>query len=220
MKSGEKKALWFVLLAAIGILGLTVSLEIQHRQNHPSDSATQQLGANAPARAATTPVNVIPKDLNPYDLPEPDSRGATLLNVYCVQCHDLPTPLMHSADEWDDVLVRMSAYIQDRRGGLLMQVLMPPKKDWQLLTEYLHQQGQKGIDTAQLADLDSPQGQAFIHACSQCHGAPDPGQHKLREWPRVVLRMKANMRTAGLTPPDAQGTELIVAYLQGHSGKD
>ncbi|UCC74330.1 MAG: hypothetical protein JSV86_07165, partial [Gemmatimonadota bacterium] len=42
-------------------------------------------------------VGLPPNDFRPEDLPEPGSRGAGLLQVFCIQCHWLPTPQMHSA---------------------------------------------------------------------------------------------------------------------------
>src|ERR1041385_1855977 len=41
------------------------------------------------------------------DLPDPSSLGATLVASYCTQCHNMPTPQMHSATDWPSVARRM-----------------------------------------------------------------------------------------------------------------
>jgi cytochrome c5 len=51
--------------------------------------------------------DVVPPGTRPEDLPSPESRGAALVNQYCTQCHNLPSPLLHSAAEWPQVVERM-----------------------------------------------------------------------------------------------------------------
>ena len=41
--------------------------------------------------------------MNPDQLPDPDSKGARLLQQFCTQCHNLPGPGMHTAAEWPAV---------------------------------------------------------------------------------------------------------------------
>ena len=140
-----------------------------------------------------------------------------MLTLYCVQCHDLPTPSMHTAQEWEYVVERMEKEMQKRRGGILIRVMMPPEKDWEILRTYLTENAQKPIDKSQYSDLDTPAGQAFETTCSQCHAPPDPAQHSPNEWARVVLRMKSNIVAAGKQMPDDATVELITEYLQSHS---
>ena len=219
MKKGEKRVLWAVLVAGIGVLALTTWLEMQYQARNPMEVATTLANEDLRTTRVSGPgAAIIPRGLNPDDLPDPDGRGATLLTLYGVQCHDLPTPLMHSAEEWELVIQRMRERMQARRGGMLRRVIMPPEKDWLTLDAYLKAFAQKPLDASQLqADLETPAGQAFQATCSRCHAAPDPAQHSVREWPRVVLRMKYNMQAAGLSVPDAETTEQIITFLQGHS---
>ena len=42
----------------------------------------------------------LPPGIKPEALPDPGSPGAKFLNSYCTQCHNLPSPLMHTAEEW------------------------------------------------------------------------------------------------------------------------
>lgn len=38
----------------------------------------------------------LPPGIEPEDLPETDSTGAKLIVRYCTQCHNLPSPSMHT----------------------------------------------------------------------------------------------------------------------------
>ncbi len=220
MKSGEKRALLAVLGGGIGILALTVYLESQYQQR---EGRIDRIHAERSKTVAPKPsptgldTRVIPKGLNPLDLPDADGHGATLLTLYCVQCHDLPTPLMHSAGEWPAIIDRMQGHMASHHGGMLAHVIMPSQKDWQTLRGYMTDNAQIPLDRSQYTDLDSPEGQTFQTLCSQCHATPAPSQHTAREWPRIVLRMKAHMRNAGKDVPDAETTQQVVSYLQKHS---
>jgi hypothetical protein len=51
--------------------------------------------------------DVVPPGTRPEDLPVAESRGAALVIKYCTQCHNLPSPSLHSAAEWLQVVERM-----------------------------------------------------------------------------------------------------------------
>ena len=207
MLAGEKAAMWVAagIVVSVGLF----TLYLESNTTLKSDSGEQNFAVPGPG--------LIPKGINPDALPDAQGHGATLLTIYCVQCHDLPTPTMHTAEEWHAVLTRMDGHIQKRRGGMMSRVAMPSKKDWQDLHNYLAEHGQTPLDPSAYDDLDSPEGQAFQAACSRCHAAPDPGQHLASEWPRIVLRMKYNMSDASKDTLDTTTTEQIVSYLQKHS---
>lgn len=218
MKSGEKRALWAVLAGGVGILALTVYLESNYQQREARIDRAHTMKDSAIKPSPTgLDARVIPKGFNPQDLPDADGRGATLLTLYCVQCHDLPTPLMHSAGEWPAIIDRMQHHMASRSTGMLAHVIMPAEKDWQQLRSYMASNAQSPLDRSQFDDLDSPEGLAFQTTCSQCHAAPAPSQHTAREWPRTVLRMKTHMKNAGKSVPDAETTQQVVSYLQKHS---
>ncbi len=210
MKKGEKMALWLAFGAIAGLIGITVILEVQHG----SKPATEQT-AGASSQTGTGSW-VIPKGINPDALPEAQGPAAKTFTVYCVQCHDLPTPAMHSAEEWTAVVDRMRSQMQERRGGMLSRLAVPSERDWETINAYLAKHAQKAMDPAHTADLDTPAGKAFVAACSRCHGTPDPAQHTAREWPRVVVRMKSNMTAGGMDPLDAETVQQIIGYLQTH----
>jgi cytochrome c5 len=219
MKSGEKQAFKWVLAAMLGIVGLTVYLEIQHQGKHGVVSSAKTPESTTEPKATVTTVMTIPKGMIAEDLPDANTRGATVLTLYCAQCHDLPTPYMHTADEWPAILQRMSQHTQETRsgGGMMAHVMMPSKKDWETLKGYLNSHALTPIVATDFSDLDSPDGQSFMHACSQCHAAPSPASHNRKQWPRIVLRMKSNMMAAHVETPDADTLTRIIDYLQSHS---
>lgn len=161
-----------------------------------------------------------PPATDPRSLPEPQSEGAELLQRYCDQCHDLPGPGLHTAEEWPAVIARMKKNMDG--GGLMMRIMhgirKPSKDETQTLVSYLQANGRKAVDPEQLPDRESPAAQAFQTTCSQCHALPDPKQHTAQEWPATVERMTQNMRNMGKTVPDKATLDQIIAYLSDHSG--
>ncbi|WP_455217580.1 hypothetical protein [Kaarinaea lacus] len=202
-------------IAFAAVIALTVYLEVQH-QGAQEEKPAPSVNSGKTEIAETEPVTVIPAGLNPYDLPDADSRGATMLTLYCAQCHELPSPSMHSRSEWENVLTRMNDHMQSTRGGMLRRVLIPPEKDWETLQAYMYEYAQLPLDKNTTSGLGSPAGKAFEDACSQCHGAPNPGTHTASEWPRVVLRMKSHITRTGKSMPDQDTLLKIIDYLQKH----
>ncbi len=164
--------------------------------------------------------DVLPPGIDPKLLPDPDSRGARLLERYCTQCHNLPGPGMHTAVEWPAVVQRMNGRMQMMSGGMMgggmMEVHAPSAAELGILIEYLQEHAQKPL-TADYPDLDSPAGRAFRATCVQCHALPDPKQHAPDEWPGVVGRMQRNMSVMGKPVPDQATIGKIVGFLQRHA---
>jgi len=46
------------------------------------------------------------------ELPEPESKGAKLVNRFCTQCHALPNPKLHSKEGWLVTIERMNTRMQ------------------------------------------------------------------------------------------------------------
>ena len=173
---------------------------------------------------------ILPPTVDPKQLPAPQSEGARLAATYCVQCHYLPNPAMHNAAKWKPVVERM-VWRMEGRGNLgeLMREMMadvkaPSANEQATLVRYLEAHAQQEIDPGQYPDLESPRGQMFAIACSQCHVLPDPKRHTAREWPRVVERMQHNMRWANRVVGDPAlrtipelNTAEIIRFLQRHS---
>jgi len=172
---------------------------------------------------------ILPPAIEPRELPEPRAEGARLTARYCVQCHYLPNPQMHTAAKWKPIVERMVWRMQGKGNlGELMKEMMadiraPSEPEIAVLTRYLQKHGQKEIDPGHPA-LTSTAGQMFSIACSQCHALPDPRRHSAREWPAVVERMKRHMTWANVvvgvselrTLPELK-TEEIVRFLQRYA---
>ncbi len=172
---------------------------------------------------------ILPPSIEPRELPEPASEGARLAARYCVQCHYLPSPQMHTADKWATTVVRMVWRMRGHGNlGTLMREMMenvqaPTDAEVAELTRYLQRHGQKEMSAAHPA-LRSEAGQMFSIACTQCHALPDPQRHTAAEWPGVVERMKRHMEWANtVVGPDALKTtptlqtEEIVRFLRRHA---
>jgi cytochrome c2 len=172
---------------------------------------------------------ILPPSLEPRDLPEPESEGARLAARYCVQCHYLPNPQMHTPDRWTTTVVRMVWRMQGKGNlGALMKEMMesveaPTDAETSALIGYLRRHGQREMDPAHPA-LQSEAGKIFSIACTQCHALPDPRQHTRREWPGVVERMKRHMAWANtVVGPDSLktvpvlDTAEIVRFLQRYA---
>jgi cytochrome c2 len=174
---------------------------------------------------------ILPPAIGPGDLPEPHSEGARLTARYCVQCHHLPNPQMHTGEKWPGIVERMVWRMQGKGNmGALMKDMMagiqaPTPEEVAVLNRYLQQHSQQAIDPAH-PGLKTEAGKMFSIACSQCHAAPDPRQHTSREWPAVVERMKQHMAWANVvvgahelrTVPELK-TDEIVRFLQRYARK-
>lgn len=163
----------------------------------------------------------LPPGVEPNKLPDPQSSGAKLLAQYCTQCHDLPSPGMHSAQTWPSVVERMSQRMQMMSGrnmmGMMHDIEAPTDRELETLISYLQKYAQKPIDKSKYEDLNSTAGKSFEAICSQCHVLPDPKQHTVDEWPAVVQRMMQNMRLMGKSVPDEEAVETILGFLQKHA---
>jgi hypothetical protein len=77
----------------------------------------------------------LPPGIDEADLPEPKSQGAQLLARYCVQCHNLPPPVLHTSSEWPKVLARM-----EQRMGMMSRmgsILNPTNQERTVILNYL-----------------------------------------------------------------------------------
>jgi len=175
---------------------------------------------------------ILPPAVEPRQLPEPRSEGARLTVRYCVQCHYLPNPQMHTAERWDSVVARMVWRMQGKGnlGGLMKDMMdkveAPTDQEIAALTAYLKQHGQGEMDSLHPA-LGSEAGKMYAIACTQCHALPDPRRHTSREWPGVVERMKRHIAWANtVVGPDSLrttpvlDTAEIVRFLQRYAREE
>lgn len=206
------------------------------------DSVMAELGGSLMSRMergqrwrmiASIGVGLPPRQFTGEDLPAAGSRGAGLVQVYCIQCHWLPTPTMHSADEWGIILPRMylrAEQLERRLGGPLTtgmvgEVVMsgyetaavPSEADADTLMAYMRRYG---LATADPAELPAGAGrELFIERCSTCHETPAPGAHTATGWERLVGQMQEYMEAMQLEPLPAQELDRITAYLREHAAR-
>ncbi len=161
---------------------------------------------------------VMPPGLMPEQLPDAGGQGALLMQNYCTQCHELPGPGRHTAEEWPQVFDRMLLImdVADRFAGLLGNVKTPSADEREQLRSYLVLYALKPL-------LQKPQGSgasAFASAykthCSACHALPDPAQYDV-DWSGLIKRMQRNMQVMKYAPPSVDSMMQIQLYLQKSS---
>ncbi len=160
---------------------------------------------------------MLPPGIIPENLPEPDSHGAKLLAHYCNQCHNLPSPKMHIAEEWPAVTGRMFARMSMMSG--MMGVENPSSEEQLLIISYLKTHSLKSVSPDMLPSPGSKGAILFKETCSQCHALPDPSLHTAQEWTAVVERMRGNMQAMGRRVITDQEKAEIAAYLSKHARK-
>jgi len=159
--------------------------------------------------------NRLPPGIDPKRLPEPQSKGARLLARYCAQCHKLPGPGRHTADEWPAVIERMDSRMA-MHSRMMGGIVVPSRTKQAIILAYLKTHAIKPVNPKDYADLDTPAGRAFRKTCAQCHALPDPKQHTPQEWPAVITRMQKNMSVMRRPAPTRQTLKKIAGFLKRH----
>jgi cytochrome c553 len=158
---------------------------------------------------ATAKIGLPPPGITATDLPDPGSPGANLTATYCAQCHDLPSPAMHSATDWPSVVRRMWLRMERLPEGRHIQV--PDEGGRATMLTYLINNALKVSGSS----LPPGRGRAeFAMMCSRCHALPDPRVHSSQDWLAVYLRMERNMERMNVSAPTQAQTGEILAYLQ------
>ena len=229
----------FVLVWCLGIAGCASPEEHQHETELAQiDTVLMELGGPSTAElsrsqrwrmVASLGAGLPPVNYKQADLPEPNSRGAALLTAYCVQCHWLPSPKMHAAEEWPLLLRRMELRVEtlgDQMGGAMTERLMgeitmsgfassylPEPSDVDSLLAYLQR---NALPIADPGELDAgPEARFFVQKCSLCHQTPSPDAHTAAQWKGTVARMQANRRLTGMDPMSDSEERRIMEYLAG-----
>lgn len=169
----------------------------------------------------------LPPNITPEHLPDPNSPGAMLLSRYCTQCHNLPAPAMHAAEEWPAVEARMfnRMTMMSGVGGMggmmrwrMMAIRAPTGGEQDTILDYLQEHALRPANVEALGSPDTRGLALFRRSCSQCHAVPDPALHPAADWPVVVERMRTNMRAMGKRVITAQERDEIAHYLAAASG--
>lgn len=161
---------------------------------------------------------VMPPGLSSDQLPDAGGQGATLMDSYCTQCHAMPGPGRHTAEEWPQVFDHMLMLmdVADRFGGLLGNVKAPSSAERDQLRSYLVLHALKPM-------VQQPQGigaSAFENHCSGCHALPDPALYKKTDWPGLIKRMQQHMQVMRYDPPAVDSMMQIQLYLQNNKNRD
>jgi cytochrome c5 len=166
----------------------------------------------------------MPPAVTEDQLPAPRSEGAQLVVRYCGQCHGLPSPRSHSAQDWVPTFRRMIARMEHSatmgpmghmRGPMgMMGAQSPSATEQRLLLTYLQRYGLQATTLDSLPSPASPAALLFAQTCARCHALPAPSQHTTAEWPAVLQRMRQHMADFQMpTMSDAQA-DTLVRYLQ------
>ena len=158
---------------------------------------------------AAANVALPPPGIAPADLPDPASAGAQLVAKNCAQCHELPSPAMHSATDWPSIARRM--WLRMELLPVARGVKVPTAAERFAILDYLT------ANALKVSGATLPPGrgrEAFSQVCSKCHALPDPRVHSREDWPTVFARMERNMERMKVPPPTREQTTDILLYLQ------
>ena len=177
---------------------------------------------------ASTGTGLPPSSYRLADLPEPEARGAALQQVYCVQCHGVASPKMHSAAEWPILLRRMNMRtrtLRDRLAGeqvegavdeMLMAGLqtanIPTAEDQDSLVAYFTRHALPAAEPAEIGN--GPDDLLYLEYCSLCHETPSRTAHGPEGAEALVYRMSAMMQILGMTPPSDAEKQRLISYVQ------
>lgn len=158
---------------------------------------------------ASAKIALPPPGIAPTDLPDSKSEGARLLQQYCTTCHELPTPLTHSATDWPRLTRRMWLRIDGLTGSY--SVAVPTSAERVLISQYLID---NALKMSKVALPPGPERVSFAETCSRCHELPDLRQYGYEDWIAVVQRMAARMQSMlGQTLTQEEYSN-IVRYLK------
>jgi mono/diheme cytochrome c family protein len=167
-----------------------------------------------------------PPEISPETLPDPAGAGADLVKRYCTQCHNLPSPSLHTAEEWLAVAARMFHRMERMADGRqhmgmrrrhMTSIQAPTPAEQDAILAYLTQHAIRPAAPHEPGLPETPELTLFRQTCSRCHALPHSASHTADEWPLVVERMRANMERMGRSGISDQERDTIVRYLQEHA---
>lgn len=194
-----------------GVLGVVTSLAACRQAPPPANTAAETHGLNRQDELLLAAANIAlpPPGLSAADLPDPNSKGAQLEAQFCSQCHNLPSPGMHSATDWPGVARRM--WLRMEWLPPTLGVKVPTMAERFTTLQYLTANALK-VSAANLPA--GPGRETFQLVCSRCHALPDPRVHSPADWPTVFARMQQNMERMKVAPLERSQTSDILLYLQ------
>ena len=201
------------LLIATLVTGIVCG-PVACRQTPSPDSTAQRtrngwLNRQDELLLAAANVALPPPGIEAVDLPDPGSPGAQLVARYCGQCHNMPSPQMHSATDWPVIARRM--WLRMELLSPSLDVKVPTLAERFTLLNYLT------ANALKVSGSNLPSGvgrEAFAQVCSRCHALPDPRVHSRADWPTVFARMEQNMVRMQVPPPTREQATDLLLYLQ------
>jgi mono/diheme cytochrome c family protein len=172
---------------------------------------------------------VVTPGIRPEDLPDPKSAGAKLVAENCAQCHNLPSPAMHSAEEWPavaDWMFRREEMMTSMGGGGMMggrgmmggvTIQVPTPKEQDEIVAYLKKHAFMSVKAAAIPSPRSKGALLFAANCARCHALPNPAAHTAAEWPAVVAKMQTFMKAMGKPEITPEENREILRYLEKHA---
>lgn len=174
-----------------------------------------------------------PEDYRRAELPEAGSHAVALMEAYCVQCHWIPSPQMHSAEEWPILMRRMemrSRTLQNRMQGEMSRRIMgemmmagmghsiiPSDAEQDTILDYLQRNALPVVEPESLGRGEGAE--LYEEVCTRCHQTPDPAAHTVAEWrAEVIPRMQSNMARMGLERLTTAEQEQIIDFLRDRTG--
>ena len=154
---------------------------------------------------------VIPFGMTADRLPDPQSKGATLLASYCTQCHNIPSPKMHSTGDWPMMFEKMMGHAL-LMAGTLHNVKIPADKEKKEIVSYLKKNGFRELP-ANSPLRGEPQIFNVIWFCSVCHAVPDPDQFPANEWNKIVDRMNSYRNKQGREEMSNADRKEVINFL-------
>lgn len=198
----------FVSIAVAGLLGCGPSSDADTVVMVGDVDPRQDSLLLAAAKVALPPIGV-----SASDLPDSASAGAQILATYCAQCHALPSPGSHAANDWPTVARRM--WLRAEWLPSALNVKVPTMSERYVLLQYLTTHAMRTSDPEA---LPAAAGRAtFIESCGRCHAVPDPRAHSPEDWPVVYSRMEQNMDRMSVPRPTGNQPEQILTYLRAAS---
>ena len=209
-----------VLLAVLaGVVSGLAACRKEAPASKPADTTSTSVGVSGLNRQdelvlAAAKVALPPPGVTAADLPDPTTMGAQLVGRYCGQCHNMPSPQMHSATDWPGIARRM--WLRMELLPATLEVNVPTAAERLAILEYLN------TNALRVSGSTLPPGQgreAFAQTCSRCHALPDPRVHSREDWATVYARMERNMERMKVPPPPREQATDILLYLQTVSGR-
>lgn len=154
---------------------------------------------------------VIPFGLTANQLPDPQSKGAELLASYCGQCHNLPSPKMHSTGDWPMRFEKMMDHAM-LMAGTSPDVKTPVDKEKKELVSYLEKNGFRELP-ANSPLRGEPEVFNVMWFCSVCHAVPDPDQFPAKEWGKIVDRMNSYRKKQGREEMSNSDRKAVINFL-------